>query len=497
MRRASIKTSCGLVGLLLCALPACAAPDAIPGAPGSVGPYQPVPGNGGDPVWADMFGLTNVDTPQRGYDIAIDRTTHTAAITIGFDYGVEIPDTTGSPFYSVGGLDFVVAQISANTGKPIWAKRFGDPSEETRTVVDIDVKGNVIVAGGFSGVMDIGKGAATSGGGRDVFIAKLDSQGEPIWLRTFGDGSSQFATDVASDSEGNIIVVGYTEGGDYDFDTGITVKAASGNDIFITKLSPAGATLWGERVGSAASGDPEDPTACVAVSRTDGSILVGGSYSNALVFPNSVQLPILGWQDGFIVKLDTYGAGAWGKSFGTKNQYQRVHSVAFGPSGEALLTGGYTGDVSLGGETLKGYPANLNLLVAKLDAAGNHVFSEGYGTSGDQVGRSIAVDSAGNILVVGEFEGVIQPFGQTALVNADVDGRWDAFALKLGGEDGVPIWARNYGDEENQHVSAAALESNDDALILGTTRGMLPLGGTIGTLGTTGGDDVFVLSVSR
>lgn len=497
MKRASIKTCAQWLGLLSCLLPACAAPDAIPGAPGSAGPYQPSAGEGGDPVWGAMFGQKDNPSVQRGYDIAVDRTTHTAAITIGFDYVLEIPDVNGSPFTSLGSFDFAVAQISAATGKPVWAQRFGDPGEETRTVVDIDIKGNVIVAGGFTGTLDIGTGARTSAGWRDVFVAKLDASGAPLWLRTFGDASSQFATDVASDGEGNIIVVGFSEGGDYEFDTGITVKAASGNDIFVTKLSPSGATLWGERVGSAASGEPNDPTACVAVSRSDGSILVGGAYSNALVFPNGVQLPILGSQDGFVVKLDTYGAGVWGKSFGEKDQRQRVNAVSFGPSGEALFTGGFTGNVTLGGDTLMGYRNNQNLLIAKLDATGKHVFSHGYGSSGEQIGRSINVDSNGNILVVGEFEGVIDAFGDSAIVNADVDGRWDAFALKIGGKDGLPIWARGYGAEENQHVAGAALESNDEAIMIGTSEGAIPLGGMLGEITTSGGEDVFVLSVSR
>jgi hypothetical protein len=495
MERASGFWRASALFLFVGCAAACAAPDAVPGAPGTVGPYQPTPGEGGDPLWGEVFGQA-AGGIQRGYDIAIDRTTNTAVATLGFDSGIEIPGVDGTPFTTTGALDLVVVQLSANTGTPTWAKRFGAYGETTRTVVDIDFQGNVIIAGGFDDVFDIGLGPVNTVGGRDVFVAKLDPTGNPLWLRTFGEVSSQFATDVATDGEGNVIVVGYTEGPAYEFGPGVNVKDASASDLFITKLSPSGATLWGERVGMAATGEPNDPTACVAVSRTDGSILVGGAYADALVFPGNVQLPILGKQDGFVVKLDTYGSSLWGKSFGVVEREQRVKSVAFGVSGEALFTGGYEGDLKLGEMTLSGSANDKNMLVGKLNAAGEHVFGGGYGAGGDQIGRQIAADSEGNLMVVGDFEGVLELFGQTALVNADVDGYWDIVAAKFGAKDGAPIWGKKYGDFWNQHVGGAVLEANDDVLIVGTNEGKLMLGNPIGAVETTGGEDAFVMAIS-
>jgi hypothetical protein len=487
-----MKRKAALFGLLV--LTACAAPDAIPGPPGAVGPYQPTPGQGGDPIWAVDFGQAAQFNVQRGYDIAVDKSTGTAFATFGFDAGIEIPDVVGTPFVSAGNFDVLLVQLSGATGKPVWAKMFGDAAEQTRTVVDVDIKGNVILAGGFDGSIDIGTGAQPTKGNRDVWVAKLDPEGKPLWIRTFGEGSSQFATDVATDGEGNVIVVGFADGGEFEFDTDLLVKPAAGNDIFAAKLDPTGKTLWAERIGRAASSDPNDPTACVAVSRADGSILIGGAFSGTLAFPD-LSLPVLGKEDGFVAKLDTYGKGIWGKTFGDLERTQRVESVAFGPSASALVTGSFSGKVDLGGDVLEGNDEDYDLLVAKLDAGGNHLWSHGYGSGGDQRGRQIALDAKGSVVVVGAFEGVLELYGKAAIINADVDGRWDILAAHFSVDDGATIWGRSYGDRENQRASAAVVDQNGNTLIVGTNEGALRLGGMIGDVMTSGAEDAFVMSI--
>jgi hypothetical protein len=488
MERSNLGRTRLVMALSLAVLGAigCAAPDAVPGKGNSN--HVPPKQDGGNPGWGRGFGDAN---PQRGYDIAIDKTTSTAVMSFSLEGTVNV-DNVG-PFTTLGGLDLLVVQISATTGAPIWAKQLGDAFETTRSVVDIDFKGNVIVAGGFDSMIDIGTGLATSAGVRDAFVAKFDASGNPQWLRSFGDPSQQFVTGVATDGEGNVIVVGYAEGGAFPIGD-ITPAPVTGGDIFIVKLDPAGTPLWAQRIGASTSSDPMEPVATVAVSRADGSIIIAGSHASALAFPE-LQLPFLGTQDGFVAKLDPFGKGLWGKAFGQTGAYQRVYGVSIGPVGEVLVTGGFQGEVSLGGETLDGRPDDLNLLVAEIDANGNHVWSGGYGTSGDQVGREIMFDSKGNVLVIGAFEGVLEFFGEGALINADVDARWDVLGVKFDGE-GAPIWAKAYGDAENQYGLAAVLDADDDAIIAGTNMGTFDLGEGIPAVVTNGVEDAFVLSIS-
>ena len=91
------------------------------------------------------------------------------------------------------------------------------------------------ITGGFGGTVDLGGGALTGAGSRDVFVAKLSSGGSHIWSKSFGDAGTQDANAIAIDAAGNVIVTGGF-GGSLDFGGGPI--SSTGNDMFIAKFGP-------------------------------------------------------------------------------------------------------------------------------------------------------------------------------------------------------------------------------------------------------------------
>jgi hypothetical protein len=89
----------------------------------------------------------------------------------------------------------------------------------------------------------------------------------------------------------------------------------------------------------------------------------------------------------------------WSEGFGAPGQ-QTVQGVAVGPDGSIVVVGNYSGTIDFGGGPLPS--AAQAMFVAKIDAFGAHVFSHDYvsGTPGD-----VAIDSSGNIVLVGKFDG--------------------------------------------------------------------------------------------
>jgi hypothetical protein len=84
--------------------------------------------------------------------------------------------------------------------------------------------------------------------------------------------------------------------------------------------------------------------------------------------------------------------------------------------GSVLATGLFSGAIDFGGGPL--VSAGLtDIFVAKLDRTGVHLWSQAFGDASNQNGNGITVDSMGNVLVAGYFEGEVD-FGGGPLVSA-------------------------------------------------------------------------------
>ena len=76
----------------------------------------------------------------------------------------------------------------------------------------VDSSGNVYTTGYFAGTADFDPGAGTTNltanGSSDVFVSKLDSSGDLVWAKSFGDTSVDYCYSVAVDSSGNVYTTG-------------------------------------------------------------------------------------------------------------------------------------------------------------------------------------------------------------------------------------------------------------------------------------------------
>jgi hypothetical protein len=101
--------------------------------------------------------------------------------------------------------------------------------------VAVDASGNVFLAGSFTGSLDLDSYHLVSAGGQDIFVARLSSAGAFAWSRRYGDASDQWATSLALTPQGEPVVVGFVEG---TADFGLGPLMSSGTSAFVAKLSP-------------------------------------------------------------------------------------------------------------------------------------------------------------------------------------------------------------------------------------------------------------------
>ena len=140
---------------------------------------------------------------------------------------------------SAGSSDlFVVKYNSSGTKK--WTQQLGSSSRDHARGVATDSSGNVYVTGDTYGGVD----GNTNAGYNDLFVVKYLDNGTKQWTKQFGTPSSDLADGVATDSSGNVYVVGYTYG-DLDGNTNTGTS-----DLFVVKYNSSGTKQWTKQLGS-------------------------------------------------------------------------------------------------------------------------------------------------------------------------------------------------------------------------------------------------------
>lgn len=196
----------------------------------------------GSHLWSKRFGDAMF---QQGQGIAFDGAGN--VIVTGVFAGAI--DLGGGALQSAGGQDIFLAKLSPD-GALVWAKTIGDDKLQQNAVVTVDAAGNILVAGSFYGAVDLGAGPMVSAGEADVFLAKLTPDGAHLWSKRFGDSANQLGVSIAFDVQNNILLAGSLVGA-ADFGGG-PLASAGGNDVFVAKLDPNGDHLWSKRFGDAA-----------------------------------------------------------------------------------------------------------------------------------------------------------------------------------------------------------------------------------------------------
>lgn len=355
----------------------------------------------------------------------------------------------------------------ACAGTSLFGAAFGSASDDLGRAIAIDASGAMIVTGYVGGQAkgaDFGGGPLTAGGGRDLFVVKLDASGAHVWSKGFGDAADQEGAAVAVDASGAALVTGFF-GGVLDFGGGSSLTSKDTRDAFVVKLAADGSVVWAKAYGDATG--PQQGAGIAAA--PNGDVLVAGSFSGSIDL-GSGPLTSAGGADIFVARLDgATGAVVWAKSFGDIAD-QRASAIAADASGDAIITGAFRLSVDFGSGPLTSAGGD-DVFVVKLDASGAPVFAQRYGDAIDQAGVAVAVDGAGGVVVGGSFKGSLDA-GGGALTSAGDD---DLFLVKLDAS-GAHQWSKAFGDPSSQVLGALAVDASGAIGLTGKFTGSLDLG---------------------
>lgn len=332
----------------------------------------------------------------------------------GYDSGYAVQQTSDCGYVVAGRSfsfrfdgddDILILKLDAD-GNIVWQKTYGVSSSGFDFVSGIKqtADGGYIV-GGYS--------ESFGANGYNIFIFKLDSNGNIIWQKLYVGSSGDYVKSIQQTADGGYVVAGYT----FSFSPGVS-------KIFVIKLDSNGNTSWQKIYGGT------DMAHCSIQQTAEGGYIVGGESSdyNLLVF-----------------KLDNNGNVIWQKKYVGSNGSSSANSI------QQTVDGGYI----VGGAGSFG--AGDDFWVLKLDNNGSVIWQYTYGGSHGDYVVDIQQTSDAGYIATGSTESFVDGFSRT-----------DIWVLKLGSTGNI-MWQKRYGGTNNEMAYSVQQTGDGGYVVAGYT----------------------------
>ena len=266
-----------------------------------------------------------------------------------------------------------------------WEQIFGGANDEVGwDVQNTDDEGYIVV----------GSIGSISNYENDIYLIKTDQNGQELWSQTFGGAGDEVGRSIQETDDGGYIVVGSS-----------TSYGNGENDVYLIKTDQDGQELWSQTFG----GVGDDIGRSIQKTDDGGYIIVGrtSSYGN-------------GENDIYLIKTDQNGQELWSQTFG-------------GIGGEVARSiqktddGGYI----IAGSTNSYGNGGYDVYLIKTDQNGQELWSQTFGGTGNDIGRSIQKTDDGGYIISGN-------------TNSYGNGGHDVYLIKTD-QNGQELWSQTFG----------------------------------------------------
>ena len=394
--------------------------------------------------------------------------------TVDFDPGPDTMNLSGispkNPFISK--LD--------SDGQFIWVKEIESSFHCYGQAVVTDGQGNIYVLGGFYWTQDFDPSGnvynLTSEGINDIFILKLDSNGEFLWAKQFGGSDWDMGVSIDVDNNGNVYATGYFRD-EVDFDPGVGTHILDGgndDDIFILKLNTNGDFVWVKTYG-----DIGNSSGYSIHVDDNGYIYNTGKFSGVVDFDSGSGVYNLSSQltDSYVLKLDSAGNFEWVNQIGNSTMQSGSSSVlslniTTDTYGNVYTSGVFNGDVDFNPDVDTFIMESISYTdnyIHKLNSTGQFVWAKQIEGPSLQVNREylrLNLDESGNLYTMGGFNDTVDFDFGLGEFNLISNGSRDLYVLKLD-TAGDFSWVKQVSSTVNLVDYGICLDLNDDLVISG------------------------------
>ncbi|MCD4747323.1 MAG: T9SS type A sorting domain-containing protein, partial [Bacteroidales bacterium] len=220
-------------------------------------------------------------------------------------------------------------------------------------------------------------------GENDIYVLKLDENGNEIWIKTYGGMAAEMGRKIIELSDGNYVILGNT--GSF---------GAGNRDIYLLKTDQEGNVLWTQTYGT----DGYQDAFSVKETSDGGFIIAGHSDIH--------ETDLL---EAYVIKTNFYGYLTWeGLYEGSDNFYDYAKDVVETPNGNFLVCG----------HTKIRETRKNQAFLFFVDQDGNEIWTEEFGDTGSDWANSICTTSDGNFVIAGH-------------TNSYGFGKYDAWLFKI------------------------------------------------------------------
>jgi hypothetical protein len=295
----------------------------------------------GAEVWARTYG-----GPGRDFGLDLCESGDGGYVLAGF--------TTSS---GAGKKDVYVVKIAA-AGDTLWTRTYGGAEDDAGAAICRTSTDHYIVTGR---TQSYGSGLA------DVYLLKLDADGDTLWTHTCGGSEPDWGADVCETADGCYLVAGSYG------------SHSSNSDGYLLKTDTGGGVVWEQYYGNDGNADWG-----IGVHATpdSGAVLVG--YRD-------IHLQDPG--ESYIIRVDASGERVWGIKF-TETFYQYGRSVCPTADGGFLVCGA----------TKDPATQENDLELIKVTSDGNRDWTQALGGNDTDWGNAVVAIGAGRYVVAGHTE---------------------------------------------------------------------------------------------
>lgn len=290
-----------------------------------------------------------------------------------------------------------------------------------------------------------------------IFIHQLFAKTPEVeWTKSIGGNGNERANAIATDPDGNSIVVGRFQSQSITSDGQTLIKSTTDHadfaDLFILKLNPQGKVVW-----ALTAGDFGDDHALSCQTDPKGNIYVVGYFeSKKLSFGNIVLYnhnftagkdSVRYNSDMWLAKFSPEGKCLWARNAGGLDGNGQYSTIALDRQNNIVISGiagaemNFDNGIKISRET-------MGMYVAKYTNDGNLLWVKSPKGKGEAQG--VGTDPEGNVFIGGYFTGNIS-FDEINLTSA-TEKNGDAFVCKYS-PDGAALWARKLGGDKGEIAS--------------------------------------------